>query len=203
MLWELAGRNHPLMYEGVGLGITEGVVANYRAADASGWFPAELVWGSFSAYHPSLGCPMVNKFGQLVAVQTTNVPGIVNLQTTPAAGNPIIGNGYVAGISTYFMQYALKCFSIVGSRNCKYDCFRNHLASVTDSYHGDYYKFTKGFTGINYRLVDPSDYNTRLYDAATGSRIPLIHDATNGGLYDGPVHKNLAGIVVQNIAGNT
>jgi len=190
----------PDHYNSTGTGITEGVVAKHRAADHSGWAPAELIWAAFEAYHSTLGCPMVNQFGQLVGVQYASVPGQVDVFIPPVSF-PVNGSGAVAGISTFFIEYGLKCFSVLGSRKRKYDCYRRHLASVLDIYHGDYYKYLKGFIGISYQLVEASDYNTRLGSGVTGSRVPLLQDAVSGGLYEGPAQKNLAGIRVENIAG--
>ena len=191
-------------YNSTGFGMTCGVVAKHRAVDHSGWAPAELVWGDFEAYHSTLGCPIVNQYCELVAVQYSNVPGVVD-QTSIALSSafPVVGSGAVAGISTFFMEYGLKCFSVIGSRKRKYDCYRRHLASVIDQYHGDYYKYLKGFIGIAYQLVEASDYNTRLGFGGTGVRVPLLQDAASGGLYDGPSQKNLAGIRVENVAGST
>jgi hypothetical protein len=192
-----------------GFGITCGVVAKHRAADHSGWAPAELVWGDFEAYHTTLGCPIVNKFCQLVGVQYANVPGVVDNTEIPLSppglgepARPVVGSGAVAGISSFFMEYGLKCFSVIGSRKHRYDCYRRHLATVIDSHHGDYYKFLKGFIGIVYQLVEASDYNTRLGNGTTGVREPLLQNTVSGGLYEGPKQKNLAGIRVQNVSGN-
>lgn len=188
-------------------GITKGVVSNARAIDHSGWTLPELVLGDFEAFHVSVGMPMVNKFGQLVGVQLTTTPGIIDsaypLETSSV---PNLGHGGVAGVSSYFFSYGLKVFSVIGSRKHKYDCFRRHLATVIDRYHGDYYKYVKGFVGITFQYLEGEDYNTRLGSGlypSRGARVPLIQDANVGGLYDGPLCKNLAGVRVQQVAGNT
>lgn len=187
-------------------GITKGVVSNSRAVDHSGWLLPELVLGDFEAFNVSLGMPIVNKFAQLVGVQLTTTPGLIDGAFNVENGVfPNFGNGAVAGVSSYFLSYGMKVFSVIGSRKHKYDCFRRHLATVLDRYHGDYYKYVKGFVGIAFQYLEGEDYNTRLGSGSypsLGSRLPLIQDSIVGGLYEGPQCKNLAGVRVQHVAGN-
>jgi hypothetical protein len=194
-------------------GITKGVVSNSRGLDRGGCLLPELIIGDFEAFSTSMGMPIVNKFGQLVGVQLTSTPGLSDVAfdimtsqanpTMPTA--PFLGQGFVSGVSSYFFSYGLKVFSVIGSRKQKYDCFRRHLATVMDRYHGDYYKYVKGFIGISFQYLEAEDYNTRLADGnlmSLGRRVSLLQDVTTGGLYDGPLCKNLAGVRVVHVAGN-
>lgn len=203
LMGNFVGASRPDPNHATSYGITKGIVSNPRAADHTGWLVPELILGDFEAYNPSVGMPIINKFGQLVGVQLTSTPGMVDGSLVTQSGLlPTIGLGAVYGVSSYFMAYGMKTFSVIGSRKHKYECFRRHIASVVDQYHGDYYKYLKGFVGLAYRILESQDYNTRLASGASQLRVPLLQDATSGGLYEGPRCKNLAGIRVENTAGS-
>lgn len=184
-----------------GFGISAGVVSNRRAADAAGWALPELVIVDNVKYAPSLGAPIINRFGQLVAVQAGAVPGLIpGVLSMPQPAQ--FGQGLVGGISQFFFNDSLAAALMLvnrgGERGCARHYLMDHLQSVTSN-PNNFYKWVKGFAGIAYELIQPQDFNTFLYNGATGERRLLLNTAGTG-LYNGPSYKMLAGVRVENLA---
>lgn len=184
-------------------GFTKGVVSVPQGMDCTGWFLPQFVIVDAEAYAQAQGMPILNKFGQIVGVQVANVTGMVpplSVQSTPIVlGN---GNGVVAGVSEFFMrQFIHTALSFDKCRqSCKDDKLKKHTATVNDLI-GGFQKYIKGYAGIAYNVVDPTDFNTYLRDLATGARNALLDSAFK--FYTGPECKTLVGIRVLTTAGET
>jgi hypothetical protein len=192
-----------------GFGISKGVVSDRRFVDPSGWALPEMVVFDNNKFAPGMGAPMINRFGQLVAIQLTSTPGIFSPPDAPFVGGPAntLGHGGVAGVAEFFMRDALNASIMVYSSKTNALCggrrnrLLDHLESV-NSNPDTFYKWIKGFAGIAYELVAPSDFNTYLENSASGVRNLLLNEAGTA-LFEGPSVKLIAGIRVQNlVSGN-
>jgi hypothetical protein len=173
-----------------GLGVGKGVVSNHRYSDPSGWMLAEGVSVDCSVQFPSVGCPIFNKFGQLIALQVTSTPGIVpfaglTLSTLPGLAvlnqQATIGQGGVVGISEQFMRRAIKATLDLENKDYYKCCYnpRNHLVTVNDLQES-YYKYSKGYLGVAYELVGPCDYNTYLNNGTDINTITYYVSGSDG-----------------------
>lgn len=187
-----------------GSGIVKGIVSNDQTLDYSGSLLPEIVKCDANVFSPSEGLPMIDKFGRLVAIQMTSTSGVygtknvvstaVGLTSGYGAEDVVLGHGYVAGISTNFMEFGMKAIFALKKNSHKYDGLKQHLVTVYDSL-GAYYKFAKGYAGISYKVFEPKDYFTYSYDPTTSDVAHLLNP-DGMSLYDGPKQRNLAGITV-------
>ncbi len=178
-------------------GITQGVVSNNRGADANGWLLPELIVVDTPAYNVSQGMPMINKSGDLVGLQLSDVVGAVGRPGDNRLGQ---GEGGVSGVSEFFFRPGLKTFYAVqkNKRNKKYSC---HLVQVVDAGCGAYYKYVKGYAGIAYAQLRSTDFNTYIRNWTTGTRNALLNKC--GTLYNGPIYKDISGVRAVTLAGDS
>lgn len=196
-------------------GISKGVVSDHRHTDRSGWVLPELVLVDCAAYAPALGAPLLNKFGQLVGIQALSTSGQTFVGVTGPDGgtggvndfgprNPSLGNGKVAAVSEFFMRDGIAAVLELTKKRgfCGRNRLLDHLGSVADNT-GPFYKFLKGFIGIDYEVVEPIDYDTYLTPAGQsgvrpGERNIVIN--SNLSMYNGPSYKPVIGIRVGTLA---
>lgn len=197
-------------------GISKGVVSDHRYVDHSGWVLPEMVLVDCAAYSPALGAPLLNKFGQLIGIQALAPSGQTFVGITGATGGtggavdfgprvPSVGNGKVACIAEFFMRDGIAAVLELSKKRgfCGRNRLLDHLGSVADNT-GSFYKFLKGFMGIAYEVVEPSDYDTYLTPsgqsgARPGERNVVIN--SNLSIYSGPSYKPLIGVRVNTLAG--
>lgn len=198
-------------------GISKGVVSDHRYVDHSGWVLPELVLVDCSAHSPALGAPLLNKFGQLVGIQALGTSATTFVGVTGVNGGvggaldfgprvPSVGNGKVACISEFFMRDGIAAVLELSRKgNCGRNRLLDHLGSVADLT-GPYYKFLKGYMGIAYELVEPTDFDTYLTPngqsgVRPGERNVVIN--SNLSIYNGPSYKTLNGVRVNTLATST
>jgi hypothetical protein len=186
-----------------GIGIIDGLVADHRYTDYSGFILPEVVLVSASVYSYKHGLPILNCQGQVIGMQTSNVVGtesqIRNRFTpTPTFLNQLSGLGGVGGPSEFFMRRVLKEF-IKGSCTRKFNC---NLEIIQDPA-GSYYRYKKGYLGVAYNLLVGSDYDVTV-DFTSGpvtSGLPRVRLSPNGDFLNSPSCKELIGIRVIGLAG--
>lgn len=194
-------------------GICKGVVKNNRFMDPSGWCAPELVNVDFDVYAPNIGSPLINRFGELVGVQAfgtvgRSFVGITGVGTDYARKPPSLGNGSVAYISEFSFRDAVKAVLELSKKrgNCGRNRLLDHLQSVGDLT-GDFYKFLRGWIGINYQQFQPNNYDDYITPAGLATTRPGERNIalTSGTLtpYPGPPNKPLVGIRVETLARTT
>ena len=199
--------------------IVEGLVADHRHLDHSGWQLAETILVSANAYSFSSGMPILNGQGQVIGMQTTDIAGIV--RGTPIfdeAGTPLVGTavpaapgeelrvqqegfGYVGGPSEFFLRRIIR-FIIRGTCSQRFQC---QLTTVFDPV-GAFYVYRKGYLGVAYDVFLGQDYDTF---ANYTSRLPTTPQAAPqvrldaaGNFLNGPNRaKDVVGIRVLGLAG--
>lgn len=170
-------------------GIIEGTLADNRYMDYQGWALPEFVLTDLNAYFARSGLPLLDKWGRIIGMQTTNVTGA--LSTTVSLN----GDGYVAGPSQFFMKKVVK--SLLCGRKSRFSC---ELIEVTDLI-GNFYKFKKGYLGVYYNVFTGLGYDTSV--STTTGVVTEFFDPTTGAYLQGPTCKEVAGVRVVAIAGNT
>lgn len=185
-------------------GISEGLLADHRHIDYSGWVLAESVLVSASAYAASSGLPILNCQGQVIGMQTTDLSAVYPGLTGGQENNRLLyqnqrdGSGYVAGPSEFFMRRIVKSL-IQGTCSRKYNC---QLEVICDPA-GSYYRYKKGYLGLAYNVFTGLDYDVTV-DYTSGpppSGNPRIRLDSNGNFLNSPSCKELVGIKVIGLAG--
>lgn len=190
--------------------ISKGVVKNNRFMDPSGWAAPELVNADVEVNAPNIGSPLINRFGELVGVQVfggvgRTAIGITGVGTDYARLPPTQGNGGVSYVSEFALRDAVK--AVLELSKNRGTCGRNrlldHLQTVPDLT-GDYYKFLRGWIGINYQEFQPQNYDDYITPAGLNATRPGERNIalTTGTLtpYVGPPNKPLVGIRVETLA---
>lgn len=193
-------------------GVTEGVFVNTQTGMPNGWLLPELVAVSCNVSGSVVGAPILNKFGQIVAVQTTTMAD-AQLQllgaTAPTSFNDLQldvksqqGAQIVLGVAEYFFRAPLKAVLEVCKRGRKGDRMRQHLASVQDYSVGDFYRYVKGYAGVAYQIASGSDLVTYYRDPLSPyiARNELLNP--DGTLYLGPKCGYISGVRVLSTAGS-
>jgi hypothetical protein len=169
--------------------VVAGVISNNRALDTTGYALPELVFASFPNHAEKTGAPIINKYGQVIALQTINIVGAN--QTVPSQRR---GFGQVSGVSQFFMETVINELR----KGCHKRKATEHLEIVNDL-NGNYLKYLKGYLGIYARPLNGNDFGTTI----SGSGIENIIVSTSGQLGSGPKCKELIGLKVLTEAGNT
>jgi S1-C subfamily serine protease len=185
------------------IGIIDGLVADHRYTDYSGFILPESVLVSASVYSYKHGLPILNCQAQVIGMQTSNVVGTVpqirNRSTpVPTFLTQLSGLGGVGGPSEFFMRRVLKEF-IKGSCTRKFNC---NLEIIQDPA-GSYYRYKKGYLGVAYNLLIGPDYDVTV-DFTSGqviSGLPRVRLSPNGDFLNSPSCKELIGIRVIGLAG--
>jgi hypothetical protein len=184
--------------------IVEGLLADHRHIDYSGWVLAETVLVSAPAYASSSGLPIINCQGQVIGMQTTDLSAIYPGGT--GGNQPRIsdvqlqrdGSGYVAGPSEFFMRRIIKSI-IQGTCSRKYNC---QLEVICDPV-GSYYRYKKAYLGLAYNVFTGIDYDVTVdYTSGAAPRgSPRVRLDSNGNFLNSPSCKELIGIKVIGLAG--
>lgn len=196
--------NTTRLFNAVGAAVA-GVVADHRYIDFSGWCLAELVLVAAGDYSFSAGMPILDGQGRVIAMQTTDLAGLVpsgiilgasGLAPSPA---PASGAGMVAGPSEFFMRRVIKTL-IKGTCAREYNA---QLETVRDAV-GSYYRYKKAYLGLGYTVWTGANYDiTRDYTSGTAtSNVPKIRLSTTGEFEHHPTCKQLVGLRVLTVAGN-
>lgn len=185
-------------------GISQGVVSNAHAADPTGRFLPEFILTDATAFSPAQGMPLLNRFGKVIGLQVSAVPGFTQAifgGTMPPPGQLGVGQGGVAAISEKFMRRGLAVAMTIDKCPLSKDeeCLQKHLADVVDLI-GGYKKYVKGYAGIAYELVNSLNFQDYLINVNTGARGALAN--TLGQLYEGPSDKCVQGVRVVTLSGD-
>ncbi len=196
MLGDFAGNDFEgNTFNAVG-GIVDGLLADHRYLEYSGWVLPECVLVSAPAYSFSAGLPILNCRGQVVGMQTTDL----------YASNPLLhpqiqqqsGVGFVSGPSEYFMRKVIASI-IRGTCSRRYNC---QLETICDPV-GSYYRYKKGYAGIAYEVFTGKDYDitSDFTSGAAYANVPRIRLSPTGDFLSYPACKDLVGIKVLGLAG--
>lgn len=196
------------MWIGSYRGVTEGVFVNPQLGMPNGSLLPEMMAVSCNVSGFVVGAPILNRFGQIVAVQTTTMAD--GVQPVGAASEwtlvfgdmrPFQGAEIVLGVSEFFFRGPVKSILCIDRQGRKGDRLRKHLESVADYSVGDFYRFVKGYAGIAYQVAVGSDLVTYFRDPTLPSVARNVLLNADGTLYNGPNCGNLSGIRVLSTAG--
>jgi len=178
--------------------IQEGLVADHRFLEHSGWVLPETVLVTAMACPPAVGMPILNGQGQIIAMQTTALKGV---SFSFRGGFPTAlpaGQGFVAGPSEFFMRRVVGALLAGnGIRN------QNQHVQVVCDPAGSYYRYTKAYLGIAYEVMTGIDYDvTRDYTPGdVGAFAPRVRIGPNGEFLNSPSCKEIIGLRVVGVAG--
>ena len=188
-------------------GVTEGIFVNQQLGMPNGTLLPELVAVSCNVSGFLIGAPILNRFGQIVGVQTTTMAD-GQWPTGDAAAwptgdyRPFQGAEIVLGVSEFFFRGPVKSILCIDREGRKGDRLRRHLETVADYSVGDFYRFVKGYAGIAYQVANGSDLVTYYRDPASLSQARNVLLNADGSLYNGPKCGTLSGIRVMGTAGS-
>lgn len=182
--------------------ISEGLIADHRYTEYSGYIFPELVLVSAVAYTFTTGLPIVNCQGEVIAIQGTDVAGVNDSYT-----EVIEGQGFVSGVAEFFFRPVIKTI-IKGQCSRRPNC---HLELIDDPA-GAYYRYKKGYLGIAYELVTGLIYDqvvdyTSVSVGVSGVEPGALDFARrfrlseDGQFLNSPTCKELVGILVTGVAG--
>jgi S1-C subfamily serine protease len=167
--------------------ISEGLLADHRYVDQSGFALPEQVLVSADSVILAAGAPILNGQGQVIGMQTTNY--------TQMQDSTI---GFSAGPSEFFFQRVIKAL-IKGS--CTRKC-NQQVAPVSDPA-GSYLRYLKAYAGVAYDVLQGQDYDT-VTDYTSGASPlgqPRVRLDANGLFLSSPTSKQIIGIRVLGLAG--
>lgn len=189
-------------------GVTEGVIVNQQTGMPNGTLLPEMVAVSLNVSGFVVGAPILNRFGQIIAVQTTTMAD--GILPTGAASSwslifgdarPFQGAEIVLGVSEFFFRGPVKSIMCIDREGRKGDRLRRHLETVADYAIGDFYRFVKGYAGIAYQVANGSDLVTYWRSPALPTQARNVLLNADGSLYNGPNCGTLVGIRVMGTAG--
>lgn len=191
-------------------GITEAILSDNHYVDYEGFVLPELVLVSASVGSFSSGLPIVNKYGEVIGMQTSdsttntlrkmffdqNFEDDSGFETFD---NFSLFSNSVYGPSEFFMRRVVKSF-VKGSRKCSSS---SQLEKVNDPA-GSYFRFKKSYLGIAYTLFTGSMYDTT--DDFTSlereiTRLSRVRLDSEGKFLNPSYCKELIGIKIFGIAG--
>ncbi len=171
------------------VGIIEGTIADNRFMDYQGQALQELVLTDLNVYDTRSGLPLLDKWGRIIGMQTTNVVGSTGAQSVIP-----VGDGYVAGPSQFFMKPVVK--ALICGRKSRFSC---ELVEIFD-FIGNFFKFRKGYLGVHYHVFTGIDFDVN-FNPVTGVATERF-DPTTGEYLPGPNCKQIVGLRVIALAGN-
>jgi S1-C subfamily serine protease len=197
------------LFNGVGA-ITDGLLADHRYLDYSGWVLPETVLVSAGAYAFSSGLPILNCQGKVLGMQTTDLSSVqypTNSEGGEGFNNGQIqsastqaGIGFVAGPSEFFMRRVIKAL-IKGTCSRKNDCKLELICDPVNAY----FRYMKAYAGIAYDVFTGSQYDQTI--DYTGhdfpKSFPRIRLDENGEFLSSPSCKEIIGLRVLSLAGET
>jgi hypothetical protein len=155
--------------------IAEGIVRNNKALDQSGSVVYEMMsttlpYNAFSTVSSGVitkleapdGAPILDVTGRVVgmiatAANTSGSSSWTPLNPAPTGAEYFSSDNYAVGPSQRFMRCVLR--AIIKSY-CK-GAANSHTTAVVDPGNGQtFYKYTKGFLGLNFTVVDADFYTT-------------------------------------------
>jgi S1-C subfamily serine protease len=173
--------------------ITEGLLSDHRYVEYSGFYAPELVLISAPAFTFSTGMPILDGQGRVIGMQTTDTIG--SLSDSFEGG--VLGGGFVAGPSQYFMSRVIaNLIKGTSRKHCN-----DHVEEVCDAA-GSYYRYVKGYLGLGYDVVDGQMYDiTRDYTSGARNE-PRVRLDENGKFLASAVYRNkVVGVRVLGLAG--
>lgn len=186
--------------------ITEGLLQDHRHLEYSGFAIHESILVSASAYAFSAGLPILNRYGDVIGMQTADISATLpRLQIFSTPGSDLIdgstsyeGLGSVGGPSEFFMRRVVKAL-IRGSSSRCYNC---NIESICDPA-GPYFRYKKAYAGIAYDVFTGVDYDVTVdYTSGLAPRgQPRVRLDSYGNFLNAPACKQLVGIRVLGLAG--
>ena len=179
-----------------GIGIGEGNVFDYRYVDHSGLAQQELmVVAGVSAYANNSGSPIVNIYGEVIGMQTMNVPGVASKskgrRRRKQSSN---GDGLVAGPSGFFMRRVIQTLLKVLCQQRT----SSRLVKTIQSPFGSFLSYTHGYLGIAWDLFTGSSYSNFI-DINGDSAVRFESDGKT--LSSGAPKKEIIGLRIRGLAG--
>jgi hypothetical protein len=186
--------------------LVQGLMAYNQFMDFEGWSQAEMVLVTVPAFNRRAGMPILDKFGKVLAMQTTNTIARNSLV-------PFTGDGYVGGPSEFFMRRIIKV--IISGPKSKLGYYSE---GVLDNCGGSFLRYKKAFAGIVWKAITGSNYSrftsdgtngvTGTYYVPVGNTSPPRNECNcdefgNCGFFDGPKCKELIGVRVVGLVGAT
>lgn len=180
-------------------GIAEGLLANYRYMDPTGFALPEFVEVTAPVFTYRPGLPILNCQGLVIGMQTTSLLGSqpgVNIGPRVAVD---ISVGGLGGPSEFFMRRVIKEL-IKGTCSRKTNC---HLELINQCSFGSFTRYKKGYLGVGYNLATGVNYDTtRDYTSGTAEAgFPRFRISPTGEFLNSPSCKELIGIIITGIAG--
>lgn len=190
-------------------GVTEGVFVSQQTGMPNGTLLPEMVAVSANVSGFVVGAPILNRFGQIVGVQTTTMADGQLASGASSAwtlvfgdARPFQGAEIVLGVSEFFFRGPVKSILCIDREGRKGDRLRRHLDTVADYSVGDFYRYVKGYAGIAYQVANGSDLVTYYRDPASASQARNVLLNADGSLYNGPNCGTIQGIRVMGTAGS-
>ncbi len=174
--------------------MVSGTVADTRHVDHVGFAQQELLVVDLPIFGKNAGLPLIDQYGHVIGMQTTNVAGVALASDTISAAaltgnsffNQLSGDGLVAGPSQFFMTHIIsKLLCSLGKRDSEY------IKTVVDPA-GDYIRYVKGFLGLAWDLFNGVKYMNHI--APNGFPFLTTFDPANPGQYLIPEKKEVIGI---------
>lgn len=182
------------------LSYIQGKVANNREIDYVGYAQQELIVVDFQVPAFRAGLPILDQYGHVVGMQTlsgTNGTPYVSAVGATIVGDSIqsVGDGLVAGPSSFFMIRAIKyLFKALNG------CRSGFVTEVTDLEFGNYYSYTHGYLGLSWTNFTGKEYMSFVdANGFTEAR----YEADGVTLKVSPAKKEVIGLVVRGLAGQT
>lgn len=174
--------------------ILEGILNDDNYVDHSGWALAPMLAASFNVFSTRVGMPILDRWGRVIAMQTTSTPGIAPEATE--GGNTQVGQGVVAGPTQYFLTHILESL-ICASKNFGPNTRLPDRVELQTDLLGNYYYYEKQYLGIGYNIFKPIDYVTTF----NGTTTPSQQFNSDGSFITPPDCKQILGIKVVALAG--
>lgn len=149
-----------------------GKVQDIAYVDYLGYAQQELIVCDLNIYSYNSGLPFINQYGQVIGMQTTAVSGAapyiaIGIQTGVGTESVRpVGDGFVAGPSSYFMLRSIKHLyaALCG-------CITPFVTCVSDPF-GNYLRYVHGYLGVSWTVFTGQDYLT--YVNAQGYNAPRV-----------------------------
>lgn len=169
-------------------GILSTTVLDYKHVDYSGLAQPEMVLLDGNAYAAS-GCPILNKYGQVIAMQTLSTVGLVD-----PTGTRIVGDGKLGGVSQFSMVR-----SIILLDRASRGGLVPQASLITDVVSGSsFWLLGHAYLGVAWDLVTASSYGSYI-DSTSGYQLPRVDLAYN--FLPLPAKKEVVGVRVRALAG--
>lgn len=201
LMGDVAGNSQQRQIYNSSSSVIEGLIANHRYVDYAGMVLPECLLISTGIYANTSGLPVINEYGKVVAMQTTDQ----SLEYNAIGSDGFYGEtGFVSGPTEFFMRPVISEL-IKGTSAKKY----NPKLSIVCDGAGSYVKYIKAYAGIAYNVFSGYDYDITQDYTSTGSpsqsSLPRIRLTTpksgNGDFVNTPSCKWLAGVKVLGLAG--